>query len=389
MEKTMKIQRIYAVLLIFPVLLSLLKFNVNVEVEVVEFEETEFSFFLENDGIHGGVSLEFRYLEYDYYRRTCPDAESTVREAVSRIYAQQKDVDAAFLRLFFHDCFIEGCDASVFLDDSYGDKNYSIERQAIPNLTLRGFDEIDIIKEELENVCPGVVSCADTLAIATRDAIVLAGGPFYPVFTGRRDSTQSYYHKAMTGIPSPFDNINRILELFSYKGFDERETVSLLGGHNVGKINCEFMRGRLYNFSGTGKPDQTMDSDFVNQIRLSCQENKKTIDNDELPAPMTSRIMKKSTERKLFSHFQSISIPSGEAFDAHFYRNLVRGRGLLFADQQLMADERTARIVRIYASDDGTIFRRDFAKAMVMMSNLGVLTGNLGQVRTKCSEPAT
>ena len=67
----------------------------------------------------------------------------------------------------------QGCDASVLLDDSNGDKNRSIERQAIPNQTLKGFDQIDFIKEELEKACPGVVSCADVVSIATRDGIML------------------------------------------------------------------------------------------------------------------------------------------------------------------------------------------------------------------------
>ncbi|KAF3958139.1 hypothetical protein CMV_016920 [Castanea mollissima] len=49
----------------------------------------------------------------------------------------------------------------------------SIKRQVIPNQTLRGFDKIDSIKEELENACPGVVSCADIVSIATRDGIML------------------------------------------------------------------------------------------------------------------------------------------------------------------------------------------------------------------------
>lgn len=71
------------------------------------------------------------------------------------------------------DHYYQGCDASVFLDDSNGNKNRSIERQAAPNKTLRGINEIDMIKEELDNACPGVVSCADTLALATRDAVVL------------------------------------------------------------------------------------------------------------------------------------------------------------------------------------------------------------------------
>ncbi|GAV80915.1 peroxidase domain-containing protein [Cephalotus follicularis] len=67
----------------------------------------------------------------------------------------------------------KGCDASVFLDDSNGNKSHRIERDAIPNKTLKGFDKIDMIKEELEKVCPGMVSCADTIALATRDGIVL------------------------------------------------------------------------------------------------------------------------------------------------------------------------------------------------------------------------
>ena len=66
----------------------------------------------------------------------------------------------------------QGCDASVLLVDSNGDKT-SIKRQVIPNQTLRGFDKIVSIKEELEKACPGVVSCADIVSIATRDGIML------------------------------------------------------------------------------------------------------------------------------------------------------------------------------------------------------------------------
>ncbi|KAG5623350.1 hypothetical protein H5410_008568 [Solanum commersonii] len=55
----------------------------------------------------------------------------------------------------------------------------------------------------------------------------------------------------------------------------------------------------------------------------------------------------------------------------------MRGRGLLFADQQLMANEKT---VTDYTIDDGIIFRTLFAHAMAkLLSNFGVLTGSEGE----------
>lgn len=66
---------------------------------------------------------------------------------------------------------MQGCDASVLLDDS---ANFVGEKTAAPNLnSLRGFDVIDAIKSDLESVCLETVSCADILATAARDSVVL------------------------------------------------------------------------------------------------------------------------------------------------------------------------------------------------------------------------
>nr|XP_016451633.1 PREDICTED: peroxidase 39-like [Nicotiana tabacum] len=91
---------------------------------------------------------------------------------MQRIVQLQHNAPAQLLRLLFHDCFIRGCDASVLLADS-NENGTHVEREAIPNRTLKGFDIIDMIKDEIEEKCPGIVSCSDILVLATRDGIAL------------------------------------------------------------------------------------------------------------------------------------------------------------------------------------------------------------------------
>lgn len=160
------------------------------------------------------------------------------------------------------------------------------------------------------------------------------------------------------------------------------------GGHNIGKIGCDFIQQRLYNFQGTGNPDPSIPLDFLHQMRLNCPDNNHNISSsDEFSTLEISKPMPVHSDQSM-SYKQALSsaVSSGAAFDTHYYQSLLRGRGLLFADQQLMAEERTARLVSAYASDDGSTFRMDFARVMLKMSNLDVLTGAQGQIRLKCSQ---
>ena len=89
----------------------------------------------------------------------------------SCIFFPNKDLDSALFDGFFFFFFLQGCDASMLLDDT---PNMLGEKLSLSNIdSLRSYEVIDEIKEELERVCPGTVSCADIIIMASRDAVVL------------------------------------------------------------------------------------------------------------------------------------------------------------------------------------------------------------------------
>ncbi|KAJ7010265.1 hypothetical protein NC653_000877 [Populus alba x Populus x berolinensis] len=65
-----------------------------------------------------------------------------------------------------------GCDGSIPLNHD------GSERRAEASKSLRRFEVIDAIKAEIEEECPGTVSCADIGAAASGDATGLLGGPY-------------------------------------------------------------------------------------------------------------------------------------------------------------------------------------------------------------------
>lgn len=73
----------------------------------------------------------------------------------------------------------QGCDASVMISSPTGDA----EKDAQDNLSLAGdgFDTVVKAKQAVEAACPGRVSCADILALAARDAVVLVCAQLNPI----------------------------------------------------------------------------------------------------------------------------------------------------------------------------------------------------------------
>jgi hypothetical protein len=101
-------------------------------------------------------------LKFDFYKKTCPQLPEIVEKVVAAEFAFDPTSSGPQLRLFFHDCFVQGCDASVLINSTNLNQ---AEKDASINFSIGNFFVIDEIKEQLEKECPGVVSCADVLAL--------------------------------------------------------------------------------------------------------------------------------------------------------------------------------------------------------------------------------
>ncbi|KAL8541317.1 hypothetical protein ACS0TY_002533 [Phlomoides rotata] len=298
-------------------------------------------------------------LSTNYYDRSCPKLAAIVRWGVMAALKNDSRIAASLLRLHFHDCFVDGCEGSVLLDDTNELKG---EKNALPNRnSARGFEVMECLKSDVEKACPSVVSCVDILALATREALVLSGGPYWAVALGRLDGLRASEKSANEQLPSPFEPLPNITAKFVAKGLDLKDMVVLSGGHTIGFAQCSTFKRRLFNFKGSGKPDPSLDSSLLSNLQTSCPNSDKS--NTNLVA-LDSQTLNR--------------------FDNTYYKNVVNNTGLLESDQALITDPKTAKMVKDY-SNDPYLFAKDFAASMVKLGNIGVLTGQDGQIRKKCS----
>ncbi|XP_010545916.1 PREDICTED: probable peroxidase 61 [Tarenaya hassleriana] len=295
-------------------------------------------------------------LTWHYYKvhNTCDDAEAYIRHQVELFYKQDKSIAPKLARLLYSDCMVNGCDGSVLLDGP------NSEKTAPQNRGLGGFIIIDKIKSVLEERCPGVVSCADILNLATRDAVHMAGAPSYPVFTGRRDGTSV----AVVDLPLPSISLEQALSYFRSKGLDILDMTTLLGAHSMGKTHCSHIVDRLYNFQNTGKPDPTMSKTLVNQLRKQCPPRK----------------YKGQTDPLVFLNPDS---GSSFRFSNSSYSRVLSNNAVLGIDQQLLYNASTMEITKEFASGFEDL-RKSFALAMSRMGSINVLTGKNGEIRRNC-----
>uniref|UniRef100_A0ACD5XHG3 Uncharacterized protein n=1 Tax=Avena sativa TaxID=4498 RepID=A0ACD5XHG3_AVESA len=295
-------------------------------------------------------------LSFQFYKATCPQAESIVFNFLRDAIRKDVGLAAALLRIHFHDCFVQGCDGSVLLDKTPTEAS---EKTAPPNVTLRptAFKAINDLRALLAKTCGAVVSCADIAALAARDSVLLAGGPRYPVPLGRRDGLAPANLTTILGaLPAPTSNVTTLLRSLAKINLDATDLVALSGAHTLGIAHCTSFQERLFP-----QNDVTMNKFFAGQLKLTC------------PALNTDN-----------TTVNDIRTPN--VFDNKYYVDLLNRQGLFTSDQDLHTDARTKPTVTKFAVDQAAFFNQ-FVFSVVKMGQINVLTGKQGQVRNDCSVP--
>ncbi|XP_057789568.1 peroxidase P7-like [Salvia miltiorrhiza] len=298
------------------------------------------------------VTSSSAQLSTDFYSKSCPNLFNTVKSAVHSAIQKEARMGASLLRLFFHDCFVNGCDGSILLDDTSSMRG---EKGAVPNRnSARGFDVVDDIKSAVEKACPAVVSCADILAVAARDSVSILGGPSWNVKLGRRDAQTASLSAANNAIPPPTSNLNALISSFNALGLSTKDLVALSGSHTIGQARCTSFRARIYN-------ESNLDTSFARTRQGNCPRPSGAGDNNLAP----------------------LDLQTPTNFDNNYFKNLVNRRGLLHSDQQLFNGGSTDSTVKAYSENPGS-FASDFAAAMLRMGDISPLTGFNGEIRKNC-----
>ncbi|MFS7929677.1 putative peroxidase [Helianthus anomalus] len=296
-------------------------------------------------------------IQIGFYSDSCSEAESIIKQEVSKAYSEDRGLAAGLVRLHFHDCFVRGCDASVLIDST--PSNQAEKDSPANNPSLRGFNVIDSAKARLEASCPGIVSCADIIAFAARDSFEITGGLGYEVPAGRRDGRVSLIADTRA-LPPATSNLAQLTQSFSTNGLTQEEMVTLSGAHTIGRSHCTAFTSRLYNFNSTVNQDPSVNPLYASKLKQECPKGS---NNVNLVVPMN---------------------PSSPTIsDTGYYVDVLNNRGLFTSDQSLLMSPSTLNQMHQHAMNP-LVWKIKFAKAMVKMGRIGVITGQQGEIRSNC-----
>ncbi|KAJ9554930.1 hypothetical protein OSB04_009544 [Centaurea solstitialis] len=293
-------------------------------------------------------------IRLNYYSQSCPNAEAIVKQQVINLYNEHGNTAVSWIRTLFHDCMVKSCDASILLETINGIQS---EKTSTRNIGMRNFKYINTIKDALEASCPMTVSCADIVALAARDGVVMLGGPRIEMKTGRKDSKGSHAAEIDSFIPNHNDTTLFVLSRFQSIGIDVEGTVALLGAHSVGRVHCLNIVDRLYP-----TVDPTLDPSYAEYLKRRCPHRQ--------PDPDAVEYARNDLQTPMI-------------LDNMYYKNIMNNKGLLLVDQQLVSNPATSSFVEKMAADN-SYFHDQFAKALLTLSENNPTSEEEGEVRKDC-----
>ncbi|KAG8044624.1 hypothetical protein GUJ93_ZPchr0152g29209 [Zizania palustris] len=225
-----------------------------------------------------------------------------------------------------------GCDASVLLSGT------NSEQLEAPNQTQRpsALKLIEDIRAAVHSACGPKVSCADITSLATRDAVVASGGPYFDVPLGRRDGLAPASSNLVFDLPAPVFDVPTLISSFNNRSLDKADLVALSGAHTIGLGHCSSFSDRLV--PGAQPP---MDPALVEKLKAKCAKD----------------------------------VPAGTVT-----------QGIFTSDQGLIEHPETKRMATRFALNQAAFFDQ-YSRSMVKMSQMQVLTGNAGEIRSNCAAP--
>jgi peroxidase len=132
-----------------------------------------------------------------------------------------------------------------------------------------------------------------------------------------------------------------------------------LGGHTIGVGHCNFFSNRLYNFTGKGDADPSLDSTYASLLKTQCR----SLSDNTTTVPMDP--------------------PSPLSFDNNYFKVLKLNQGLFQSDAALLTNKGAANIVDELL--DSYDFFTEFGQSMKRMGAVDVLTESFGEIRRKCN----
>ena len=126
--------------------------------------------------------------------------------------------------------------------------------------------------------------------------------------------------------------------------------------------HCSSFSNRLYNFSGKGDEDPSLDSSYAANLK----KNKCKVSND------TTTIVE-------------MDPGSFRTFDLGYYKNVLKRRGLFQSDSALTTNSATNSLIVDLISSPPEKFFGKFSLAMEKMGRVQVKTGSEGEIRKNCA----